>query len=66
MSSDPGARELVLDGPSCRADMTSRRTKLGLTASTPLEDRCMAEHSAVLEPGATELATGEVVAQKGL
>jgi hypothetical protein len=65
MSSDPSARELVLDGPSCRAD-TSLRTKLALTASTPLEDRWMADNSAVLEPGATELATGEVVAQKGL
>jgi hypothetical protein len=37
-----------------------------LTAATPLAERWMAEHGGMLEPGATEVATGEVVAQKGL
>jgi hypothetical protein len=37
-----------------------------LIAATPLAERWMAEHRGMLEPGATEVATGEVVAQKGL
>jgi hypothetical protein len=37
-----------------------------LNAATPLAERWMVEHRPLLEPGAIEVATGEVVAQKGL
>ena len=37
-----------------------------LTAATPFAEQWIAEQRGTLEPGATELATGEVVAQKGL
>jgi hypothetical protein len=37
-----------------------------LIAAKPVAERWMAENRGVLEPGATEVATGEVVAQKGL
>jgi hypothetical protein len=37
-----------------------------LSAATPLAERWMSEHCSVLELGAIKVATGEVVAQKGL
>ena len=37
-----------------------------LNTATPLQERWMAEHGGVWGLGATEVATGEVVAQKGL
>ena len=37
-----------------------------LNAAAPLTERWMKEHGGVRELGATEVATGEVVAQKGL
>lgn len=40
--------------------------KASLNAATPVAERWMSEHGAAAEPGATEVASGEVVAQKGL
>ena len=38
----------------------------GLTAATPIVERWIAEDHGIREPRVTEIAVGEVVAQKGL
>ena len=40
--------------------------RASLMASNPLAERWMAQHLGILEPRATEVTSGEVVAQKGL
>jgi hypothetical protein len=68
LARSPGfvAAVVVEDGMGALFTIKLFDDQASLNAATPLAERWVAEHRGMLAPGATEVATGEVVAQKGL
>ena len=68
LGQSPGfvAAIVLIDAAGALTTITLFEDAFTLSAAMPLTERWITEHRDALEPGAIEVAVGEVVAQKGL